>query len=69
MKQKTLKKNCEHGCGMTVDWMVCDDDGENCWIAYTVQCGLCGRLNRERPTPKQTSHSVDADGHCNLGCC
>jgi len=53
MKEKTYKINCEYNCGMTVDWMICDDDGENCHIASAVQCGYCGKLNTKRPAYEQ----------------
>lgn len=54
MKEKTLKIKCEKGCGAYVDWMDCDDDGQNCEIAFSVQCGHCGYLNLGMPEkPKE----------------
>lgn len=45
MKKKTQIENCQFKCGGKVDWMVCDDDGQNCARGLAVQCGHCGMLN------------------------
>lgn len=43
--KETQIEDCQFKCGGKVDWISCDDEGENCVIALVSQCGHCGRLN------------------------